>query len=103
MFSFNHELTFLDIAFSTTMKKFINQASEKYFKLFWAGELLPLEEQKFNKWPKVLFCFEILLLFEKRADIKNILTKISCQILHCQFFICTVRVNKAFYEVLLGK
>jgi len=43
------------------MKKFTSHpASQKCLKLFWAGELLPIEEQTFNTWPKVFFYFDIL-------------------------------------------
>ena len=50
------ELTCLDFAVSAEIKKFTSHpASQKCFKLFWAGELLPIEEQTFNTWPKVLF------------------------------------------------
>jgi hypothetical protein len=50
------ELTCLDFAVSAEMKKITSHpASQKCFKLFWAGELKPIEEQKFNTWPKVLF------------------------------------------------
>ncbi len=50
------ELTCLDFAVSAEIKKFTSHpASQKCFKLFWAGELLPIEKQTFNTWPKVLF------------------------------------------------
>jgi hypothetical protein len=50
------ELTCLDFAVSAEIKEFRSHpASQKCFKLFWAGELLPIEEQTFNTWPRVLF------------------------------------------------
>jgi hypothetical protein len=49
------ELTCLDFAVSAEIKKFTSHpASQKCFKLFWAGELKPIEEQTFNTWPKVI-------------------------------------------------
>ena len=60
IFSFNEKLTCLEFAVSAEMKKFTSHAaSQKCFKLIWAGELLPIEEQTFNTWPKVLFYIEI--------------------------------------------
>jgi hypothetical protein len=50
------ELTCLDFAVSAEIKKFTSHpASQKCFKLFWTGELLPIVEQTFNTWPKVIF------------------------------------------------
>jgi hypothetical protein len=56
LFPLKEELTCLDFAVSAEMKKITSHpASHKCFKLFWAGELKPIEEQKFNTWLKVLF------------------------------------------------
>ncbi len=50
------ELTCLDFAVSAEIKEFTSHpASQKCFKLFWAGKLKPIEEQTFNTWPKVIF------------------------------------------------
>ncbi len=55
-FPLKEGLTCLDFAVSSEIKKFTSHAaSQKCFKLFWAGELLPIERQTFNTWPKVLF------------------------------------------------
>ena len=52
------KLTCLEFAVSAEMRKFTSHsAAQKCFKLFWAGELLPIEEQTFNTWPKVLLYF----------------------------------------------
>jgi hypothetical protein len=59
---FSQKLTPLKFNVSAEMKNFTSHpASQKCFKLFWAGELLPIEEQRFNTWPKVLFYIEFLL------------------------------------------
>jgi hypothetical protein len=55
-FPLKEELSCLGFAASNEMKKFISHpASQKCYKSFWAGELLPIEKQTFNTWPKVLF------------------------------------------------
>jgi hypothetical protein len=76
---FSQKLTPLKFAVSAEMKNFISHpAAQKCFKLFWAGELLPIEEQIFNTWPKVLFYIEILLIMFIYSYFRSFLFQFFC-------------------------